>query len=52
MKYTEKELALNQENVFDSRKSSFIVQIISLETRIICLGQENIGLSVFILIFS
>ena len=44
---------LSQENVFDSTENQvFFIQIISLETRIIYIDQENIGLSVFGLIFS
>ena len=39
---------MSQENVFDPRKSSFFIQIISLETRIIYLGQENIRLFVYL----
>ena len=33
---------LSLENIFDSRKLSFFIQIIFLETRIIYFGQENI----------
>ena len=43
---------LSLENIFYSRKSSFFLQIISLEIKIIYLGQENIGFSVFRPIFS